>query len=138
VYNFRQVRFNEILFGNFLDKFLYFNRIFYIMESQSYDIDSTTMGWEKAPLKDHSTRFDPNETPTVNSTNPNYHPTSTLNNSAVETAANKANGELKKGQQHAEDIITKSKRLVKHQCKFNQDKLKHNNRHFLNVYIRNN
>jgi hypothetical protein len=37
------------------------------------------------------------------------------NNSVIETAADKAKGELKKGQQHAEDIITKSKRLFKQQ-----------------------
>jgi hypothetical protein len=96
------------------------------MDAQSYDIDSTTDGWNKKSLYDHSTsRYDPNETPTVNSTNPNYQPTSTTNNhsweknnSVIETAADKAKGELKKGQQHAEDIITKSKRLLNQQCKF--------------------
>jgi len=84
------------------------------MERQSYDVDSTTGEWNKSSLID--------ETPTVNSTNPNYHPTSTTNNhswekntSAFETAADKVNGELKKGRQNAEDIITKSKRLVKQQ-----------------------
>ncbi|CAF1065937.1 unnamed protein product [Adineta steineri] len=87
------------------------------MESQSYDVDSTTVGWNKSPVMDHSSRFDPNETPTVNSTNPNYHPSSstTTHNSVTETAANKATAELKKGQHHAEDIITKSKRLMKQQ-----------------------
>jgi len=92
------------------------------MEAQSYDIDSTTGGWSKTPSHDHSTRHDPNETPTVNSTNPNYHPTSTTNNqswdktsSVIETDADKAKRELKKGQQQAEDIITKSKRLIKQQ-----------------------
>jgi len=89
------------------------------MEPQSYDIDSTTTGWNKSPLNDHSTRYDPNETPTVNSTNPNYNPTSALNNSVTEAAAHKATGELKKGQQHVEDIVTKSKRLIKQQCKLN-------------------
>jgi len=95
------------------------------MEPQSYSIDSTTDGWNKKSFNDHSTRYDPNETPTVNSTNPNYQPTSTSNNhsweknnSVIETAADKAKGELKKGQQHAEDIITKSKRLLNQQCKF--------------------
>jgi ElaB/YqjD/DUF883 family membrane-anchored ribosome-binding protein len=92
------------------------------MEPQSYTIDSTTDGWNKKSFNDHSTRYDPNETPTVNSTNPNYQPTSTSNNhsweknnSVIETAADKAKGELKKGQQHAEDIITKSKRLLNQQ-----------------------
>jgi ABC-type multidrug transport system fused ATPase/permease subunit len=92
------------------------------MEPQSYSIDSTTDSWNKKSFNDHSTRYDPNETPTVNSTNPNYQPTSTSNNhsweknnSVIETAADKAKGELKKGQQHAEDIITKSKRLLNQQ-----------------------
>jgi len=91
------------------------------MEAQSYSIDSTTDEWNK---NDHSTRYDPNETPTVNSTNPHYHPTNNQNweknTSVIETAADKAKGELKKGQQHAEDIITKSKRLIKRQCKLNR------------------
>lgn len=93
------------------------------MDAQSYTIDSTTDGYHKSQLNDHSTRYDPNETPTVNSTNPNYHPTNNnnweKNNSVIETAADKAKGELKKGQQHAEDIITKSKRFFKQQCKLN-------------------
>jgi len=92
------------------------------MEPQSYDIDSTTGEWNKISSTDHSTRYDPNETPTVNSTNPNYHPvspTSTTNNhhSIHETAVDKVKTDLKKGQHHAEDIITKSKRLLKQQCK---------------------
>ncbi|CAF1253075.1 unnamed protein product [Adineta ricciae] len=83
------------------------------MESQSYDIDSTTGGWTKASHIDHSPRtYDASETPTVNSTNPNYHPSSTVNGSMNESVANKATTELKKGQQHAEDIITKSKRFL--------------------------
>jgi len=92
------------------------------MEAQSYNIDSTTDNWHKTSLIDHSTRFDPNETPTVNSTNPNYQPLSSTNNhtweknnSTIETAVDKTKGELKKGQQHAEDIITKSKRLLSQQ-----------------------
>jgi ABC-type multidrug transport system fused ATPase/permease subunit len=92
------------------------------MDGQNYNIDSTTDGWNKIPSNDHSTRYDPNEIPTVNSTNPNYHSTSSTDNynwekttSTIETAADKAKGELKKGQQHAEDIITKSKRLIQQQ-----------------------
>lgn len=106
------------------------------MEPQSYDIDSTTSGWTKASLIDHPSRYDPNETPTVNSTNPNYQPTSTTNNgnhstweknhSTIETAVEKSKGELKKGQQHAEDIITKSKRILTRQCKFDGEKTKTN------------
>jgi hypothetical protein len=102
------------------------------MEPQTYNIHSTADEWTKdipSSNHDHSNRYDPNETPTVNSTNPNYHPSSTSNtntwdknNSTIETAADKAKGELKKGQQHAEDIITKSKRLIAQQCKLNEDK----------------
>jgi hypothetical protein len=81
------------------------------MEAQHFNIDSTTDGWTKSSLSDHSSRYDPNETPTVNSTNPNYQPTNNhswdKNNSVIETAADKA-----------EDIITKSKRLFNQQCKF--------------------
>jgi hypothetical protein len=97
------------------------------MDAQNYKIDSTTTDeWNKNSFNDHTSRYDQNETPTVNSTNPNYNPTSTNNhnwdktNSVIETAADKAKGELKKGQQNAEDIITKSKRLIKQQCKSNQ------------------
>ncbi|CAF2376972.1 unnamed protein product [Rotaria sp. Silwood2] len=89
------------------------------MEPQSYDIDSTTNEWNKSSSNDHSMRHDPNETPTVNSTNPNYHAASMTNNhsweknnSTVETNVDKAEEEFKKGQQHAEDIITKSKRYI--------------------------
>ncbi|UJR10633.1 hypothetical protein I4U23_014830 [Adineta vaga] len=86
------------------------------MESQSYDIDSTTGGWTKTSAVDHPSRsYDLNETPTVNSTNPNYNPPSSLNGSTSETVGHKATAELKKGQQHAEDIITKSKRLFQQQ-----------------------
>ncbi|CAF3376626.1 unnamed protein product [Rotaria sp. Silwood1] len=89
------------------------------MEPQSQDIDSTTNEWNKSSCNDHSIRHDPNETPTVNSTNPNYHPAPMTNNysweknnSTIETNVDKAKGEFKKGQQHAEDIITKSKRHI--------------------------
>ena len=50
------------------------------MEAQSYNIDSTSDSWHKTSLIDHSSRYDPNETPTVNSTNPNYQPLSSTNN----------------------------------------------------------
>ncbi|CAF1969444.1 unnamed protein product [Rotaria magnacalcarata] len=88
------------------------------MESQNYDVDSTTNDWNKSSSNDHSIRHDPNEMPTVNSTNPNYHPASTTNNhsweknnSTIETNVGKAKEGLKKGPQRAEDIITKSKRV---------------------------
>ncbi|CAF4802349.1 unnamed protein product, partial [Rotaria magnacalcarata] len=67
------------------------------MESQNYDVDSTTNDWNKSSSNDHSIRHDPNEMPTVNSTNPNYHPASTTNNhsweknnSTIETNVDKA------------------------------------------------
>ncbi|CAF1318117.1 unnamed protein product [Rotaria sordida] len=108
--------FASLLFNDSDQITFHFNRI---MEPQSYDIDSTTHEWNKNSFNDHSIRHDPNEIPTVNSTNPNYHPTSTINNhgweknnSTFETNVDKVKVELKKGQQHAEDIITKSKRHI--------------------------
>lgn len=94
------------------------------MEPQSQDIDSTTNEWNKSSLNDYSLKHDPNEMPTVNSTNPNYHPATSFNNgeknsSIIETNAGKAKEESKKGQQRAEDIITKSKRVLLQHCKFN-------------------
>ncbi len=90
------------------------------MEPQSYSVDSTTDGWNKISSPDHSSRYDQNEAPTVNSTNPNYHPASPSNNnhhSIHEPTVDKVKTDLKKGQHHAEDIITKSKRLLQQQCK---------------------
>lgn len=85
------------------------------MEPQNDNIDSTTNGWNNNSSNDHLTRHDPNETPTVNSTNPNYHPANNhsweKSHSIMETNVEKAKNELKKGQQQAEDIITKSKKL---------------------------
>jgi hypothetical protein len=81
------------------------------MNPQSYDIDSTTMS-----NNDYSNRYDSNEKPTVNSTNPDYHPSSTnweTNNPVIDSVGNKAQTELKKGQHQAEDIITKTKKVVK-------------------------
>lgn len=93
------------------------------MEPQIQTIDSTTTEWNKPETieirHDHHSRFDPNEMPTVNSTNPNYHPVS-LNSSTInhstETTTEKSKIELKKNQQQVEDIITKSKRIFKEQC----------------------
>jgi hypothetical protein len=90
--------------------------------SQSNYIDST-----EDILKPNATAHEPSvrsndsdETPTINSTNPDYHPTSTTNNwetnnPVVDSIANKGKTELKKGQQQAEDIITKTKRVIKQQ-----------------------
>lgn len=81
------------------------------MDAQSSTIDSTTT--------DHWTKYshhDPNETPTVNSTNPNYNPAANNHQTLNDSTIDKTKTDLKKGQQYAEDIITKSKRLLKHQC----------------------
>jgi len=104
-----------------------YQEIIHEMEFQSHDIDSTTGGWNKIPTNDHLTRHDPNETPTVNSTNPHYHPTSTTTNhhSVLDTTVDKAKTDLKKGQQHAEDIITKSKRLLQQQWEQTRHSINH-------------
>jgi len=96
------------------------------MDSQIHEIDSTTDHVNKnsfdEPTPIHN---DSNETPTVNATNPDYNPPSTTathsweTNNPVVDSLNKGKTELKKGQQQVEDIITKTKRLVKQQCKLN-------------------
>jgi len=92
------------------------------MDSQIHEIDSTTDHVNKnsfdEPAPIHN---DPNETPTVNATNPDYNPPSTTathsweTNNPVVDSLNKGKTELKKGQHQVEDIITKTKRLVKQQ-----------------------
>jgi len=92
------------------------------MDSQIHEIDSTTDHVNKNSF-DESTPIhnDSNETPTVNATNPDYNPPSTTathsweTNNPVVDSLNKGKTELKKGQQQVEDIITKTKRLVKQQ-----------------------
>lgn len=80
------------------------------MDAQNSTIDSTTTDhWTKTSYND------PNETPTVNSTNPNYNPSAYQHNSLNDSTIDKTKTDLKKGQQYAEDIITKSKRLLKQQ-----------------------
>jgi hypothetical protein len=92
---------------------------------QSYDVDSTTDDWNKnsahEPLIDLA---DGDEMPAINASNPSYHPipsttTSQTNHPVVDSLANQAKTELKKGQQQAEDIITKTKRVLKQHCKSN-------------------
>lgn len=86
------------------------------MEPQNQTIDSTTSEFRS----DHHLRFDPNEMPTVNSTNPNYHPSSMNTSHVSETTSiastEKLKTEFKKGPQQVEDIITKLKRVSKEQC----------------------
>ena len=97
------------------------------MDDQSNDIDSTT---HIPSLKNYndpiSSHHDVDQTPAINATNPNYSPVTTTtthnwetNNPVVDSIANKGKTELKKGQQQAEDIITKTKKVIKQHCKFN-------------------
>jgi len=89
--------------------------------NQSDDIDSTTDFNKYSVNEPQIISTNPNETPTINSTNPNYQSVSstTSNNSwetsnpVVDSLANQGKAELKKGQQQAEDIITKSKKVLK-------------------------
>jgi hypothetical protein len=85
--------------------------------AQSNDADSTTNTgdhWNSNSYNDSvTTRRDLNETPTVNSTNPNYNPITS--NPTVDSLVNKGKTELKKGQHQAEDIVTKTKKVVQQQ-----------------------
>jgi len=86
------------------------------MAYQSGDIDSTTDNAYKSSFDEHGFKHhDPSETPTVNSTNPNYHPPSSeeILHSSVDSHDYKGKTELKKGHQQTEDIITKTKRVIK-------------------------
>jgi len=86
---------------------------------QSNDIDSTTDIWDKNSFNEPRVAHDDqSETSTIN---PNYHPISpsTATSHSWETShpvvdsLAKGKTELKKGQQQAEDIITKTKRFLK-------------------------
>src|SRR5437588_11448018 len=97
---------------------------------QSNDIDPTKDLWDISTFNEQRvTHPDPDETPTINSTNPNYIPisptaTTTAPHSwetshpVVDSLA-KGKTEIKKGQQHTEDIITKTKRVCKQHHKLN-------------------
>jgi ABC-type multidrug transport system fused ATPase/permease subunit len=95
------------------------------MEYQRIPADSTSSPFtgendynQQSSSNDYrnATRYDQNEAPTVNSTNPNYHPTTPTNNNnsweknnpVIESTVDKT----KKTQQQAEDIVTKTKKLV--------------------------
>jgi hypothetical protein len=86
---------------------------------QSNEIDSTTDNWNKDIQSQPLIRTDDSdETPTINSTNPNYHPVPPTggwetSNPVVDSLAQKGKTELKKGQQQAEDIVTKTKKVIK-------------------------
>ncbi|CAF0969155.1 unnamed protein product [Rotaria sordida] len=69
------------------------------MDSHNYDADSTTDSWNNRPSNDNS------ETPTINSSNPNYNP-------VADSFAYKGKTELQQGQQQAENIVSKAKKLV--------------------------
>ena len=97
---------------------------------QSNDVDSTTDNWSKNVVPEPLINLnDQDETPTINSTNPNYHPISPTtttnttthfresNNPVIDSLANQAKTEVRKGQQQAEDILSKTKRIFKQNCK---------------------
>lgn len=84
------------------------------MENQSQYIDSTTTSLDPLALNSHPTaRYAPDEAPTINSTNPNYQPNPSSAHSFDTSMGEKTTHDLKKGHQQVEDIITKSKRLMK-------------------------
>lgn len=94
---------------------------------QSNDIDSTTDTLNKDLNNVPQTTYDSiDETPTINSANPDFTPVTTTtatshswetNNPVVDSITNKGKTELKKGQQQVEDIVTKTKRILKQHCK---------------------
>jgi hypothetical protein len=99
---------------------------------QSNDIDSTT-DWNKNSYNESQiTSNDPSdEIPIITSTNSNYNSVSSTtpntSNPVVDSVINQGKTELKKGQQQTEDIITKSKKVLKQHCKLNVSK-------FLNIF----
>jgi len=99
---------------------------------QSNEIDSTT-DWNKSSYNESQIiSNDPrDEIPTTISTNSNYNSVSSTtpntSNPVVDSVINQGKTELKKGQQQTEDIITKSKKVLKQHCKLNVSK-------FLNIF----
>ena len=98
------------------------------MDSQSADIDSTNISWNNK-LHDEL-----NDVATVNSTNPNHHPTSTTttanhqwetSNPVMDSLASQDKNTMNKGQRQAEDIFTKTKKIIKQHCKLIQGELLH-------------
>ena len=96
------------------------------MDLPSVHADSTTNDWNTNLSHDHLTQNDPNQTSTVNSTDTNDHPESIINNqswekinSTMNMNDDKAKQELEKDQQHAEDFITKSKKVFMQYGKLN-------------------
>lgn len=102
--------------------------------SQSDDIDSNTQNWQTAPIDEPLISLNQvDETPIINTTNADFHPTSIppttptttaktqnweTSNPVVDSVTNKTKEEFKKGQQQVEDIATKTKRILKQNCKF--------------------
>lgn len=99
---------------------------------QTDEIDSTTdTNWNRTTVHEPLMTFDDDNDniPAINSTNPNFHPitpppttTTTYiretHNPVVDSLGEKAKTELKKGQHQTEDIITRTKRILKEHCKF--------------------
>ncbi|CAF1124036.1 unnamed protein product [Adineta ricciae] len=90
------------------------------MDTQSTDFDLMTDQVEGVGHEEIvPPRYDPDETPAINSTNPDFIPPpitpshqTDITNPVVDTL-NKGKTELKRGQQQAEDIITKTKKIIK-------------------------
>ena len=97
------------------------------------ELDSTPdIDWKSSlPNEPLMTFDDENEIPIRISTNPNPHPITPpppattaqireTHNPVLDSIGEKTKTELKKGQHQAEDIITKSKRILKQHCKFHE------------------
>ncbi|CAF0764666.1 unnamed protein product [Rotaria sp. Silwood1] len=69
------------------------------MDTNNYNADSTTGVFNTSPANDND------ETPTVNSTNPNFH-------AVIDSVVQKGRTEFQKGQQSTETIVSKAKKLM--------------------------
>ena len=108
--------------------------------NQNDDIDSTTHNYNRTTFDEtrinaddakeiRITRDGPDEIPVITTTNPNSSSvSSTTTNPVIDSVTNKAKAELKQGQQQAEHVITKTKRIFKQHCKFK------NCRNFVNMF----
>ncbi|CAF2393504.1 unnamed protein product [Rotaria sp. Silwood2] len=73
------------------------------MDSENHDFNSTPGNWNVSASSN-----DNNETPTINSTNPNYRP-------VIDSLVDKSRTESRRDQEHAENIVSKTKKLVQQQ-----------------------
>ncbi|UJR35194.1 hypothetical protein I4U23_027961 [Adineta vaga] len=90
------------------------------MDAQSNDIDSTTEHFNNSIHEELiPVHHNIDDTPAINSTNPDFIPPvitpshhTDITNPVIDTL-NRGKAELQKGQQQTEDIITKTKKIVK-------------------------